>query len=787
MKTYCFGACEVRPATREVVLHGQVQFVEPRVFAFLVYLIEQSPRAVPKAELLRELWGHEHLSASVLSRAALLARRAVGDEEGDGRWIKTVHRVGYRFVGPVQEKQEPSLAPPGPPSHPRRRASDVLAAVAAPALAPAAQPARRAGVPASAVSVCLLPFGNDTQDDMLGWVAFGLMTMVSHLLERDRRIAVMEAPNLLNALRQLPAGQTREQQIQVLQALLGVRYVVATSVSRCPEGFLIGFSGYSREAVAFQGEVRGPELAALGPVMATAIGARLFPGSQAVATESPLDPFAADALGRALQAMAEDRWDDAARLLNVVLDIEPGHTFAQLVLLRSLVLRNLPSAFAEGAHLLERAHSAGDLQAQATVHSLLALAHLQSNATAAVQEAQRHMRLAIDLVQSQPLADWATEIFLGASLINMVCRELNEALQLCHRFEDASAMAGNQHALGLALMRRGSILSVMGERAEARLLLERAALLQQQFNQHDRSVACTARLAQLTGWLGDLEAARVHCATTWQALPKLRDSRNMYFCALLVSILHADLREPEPIDAFLAEFGSGPPAPSSLALFFTHALQAHHALAHSQHARARAHLRPVYQESLRVGALVVTHFWAQTLLPVLGRLQAWDEAAALRDELVGLPSFAEDHELQGVVLHSQAMEAHQRGDEEAALHLLAQANGLMPAGRWRNYVRLDTVWLLVERGELEAAQDMLGLLGAWAKEHPLGLLVSARVAAAQGQWADARLNFLQQQKRTWMTDGTYAQAVQAALAAGAAAGAAGALDWPRAPALISLV
>ena len=71
--------------------------LEPRAFELLVYLFEHRDRAVPKDELLESLWSGRHVTEGVLTQAVTKIRRVLGGDTQ--RYIKTVHRVGYRFIG----------------------------------------------------------------------------------------------------------------------------------------------------------------------------------------------------------------------------------------------------------------------------------------------------------------------------------------------------------------------------------------------------------------------------------------------------------------------------------------------------------------------------------------------------------------------------------------------------------------------------------------------------------------------------------------------------------------
>jgi DNA-binding winged helix-turn-helix (wHTH) protein len=91
-----FGRCEVRPASREVRVDGQMRQIQPRPFDLLVYLIEHRDRVLSMDELLDVIWAQQVVQPSSLTVAINRIRNVLGDDRGE--IIRTHHRVGYRFV-----------------------------------------------------------------------------------------------------------------------------------------------------------------------------------------------------------------------------------------------------------------------------------------------------------------------------------------------------------------------------------------------------------------------------------------------------------------------------------------------------------------------------------------------------------------------------------------------------------------------------------------------------------------------------------------------------------------
>jgi DNA-binding winged helix-turn-helix (wHTH) protein/predicted ATPase len=73
----------------------------PRAFAVLRHLVAHPGRLITKDELLASVWGDTIVSESALTSCIRDLRKALGDSSRTPRYIETVHRRGFRFVGPT--------------------------------------------------------------------------------------------------------------------------------------------------------------------------------------------------------------------------------------------------------------------------------------------------------------------------------------------------------------------------------------------------------------------------------------------------------------------------------------------------------------------------------------------------------------------------------------------------------------------------------------------------------------------------------------------------------------
>jgi len=98
---YEFGPYQFDLSTRELKRSGETVTLTRKATEILIMLLANAGHVVEKEELLREVWPNTFVEEANLTQHVFALRKALGDERSVPRYIETVTRRGYRFLGKV--------------------------------------------------------------------------------------------------------------------------------------------------------------------------------------------------------------------------------------------------------------------------------------------------------------------------------------------------------------------------------------------------------------------------------------------------------------------------------------------------------------------------------------------------------------------------------------------------------------------------------------------------------------------------------------------------------------
>jgi DNA-binding winged helix-turn-helix (wHTH) protein len=109
---YSFSAFRIDLRERVLFNERGVVPLTPKAFDTLLVLVENSHHVLTKEELMRRIWPDSFVEENNLAQNISLLRKVLSEEGGKGeKFIETVPKRGYRFIGDVREsvEDEPDL------------------------------------------------------------------------------------------------------------------------------------------------------------------------------------------------------------------------------------------------------------------------------------------------------------------------------------------------------------------------------------------------------------------------------------------------------------------------------------------------------------------------------------------------------------------------------------------------------------------------------------------------------------------------------------------------------
>lgn len=100
-RTLRFAGFDLDLAGPELRLRGRVVPLRPKSLALISHLAQRPGQLVRKEDLVDAVWGSTAVTDATLARTLFDAREALGDDSRQPRFIETVHRIGFRFLGQI--------------------------------------------------------------------------------------------------------------------------------------------------------------------------------------------------------------------------------------------------------------------------------------------------------------------------------------------------------------------------------------------------------------------------------------------------------------------------------------------------------------------------------------------------------------------------------------------------------------------------------------------------------------------------------------------------------------
>jgi TolB-like protein len=388
---YAFGPFRLDVET-EILFRGEEPLpVGRRGVALLRALVERPGVPVSKDALIEAAWpGLVVVEESNLTVQIAALRKVLGEEPRGDRWIETLPRRGYRFIGPVTTSDKPMVS---------TRVGPVPLVPDKP-------------------SIAVLPFQNMSEAPDQDYFADGMVEEIITALSRFRQLFVVARNSTF-----VYKGKTPD--IRQVGRELGVRYVLKGSVRKAANrvritGQLIEgatgthlwadrFEGALEDIFDLQDQVTASVVGAIGPKLEQAEIER----ARAKPTEN-LNAY--DLYLRALpscHALTIAESDEALRLLRQAISLDPNYALAKALAAACLTTRDNQGISCltkretdEGIRLAREALDAGRDDPSVLELAGWAVSYLAHDREAGIAALDRALVLNVNSVQALRLSGW---------------------------------------------------------------------------------------------------------------------------------------------------------------------------------------------------------------------------------------------------------------------------------------------------------------------------------------------------------------------------------------------
>ena len=172
---FSFGPFVLDTGAYRLIKGDKVVQVSPKIIDLLLYLVLRPSILVTKDELFKALWPDVAVTDNALTQAVSELRQALGDDPGNPKYVQTVARRGYRFIGTVVAAASPT-------------ASSQIESHAAEAIT-------------RGPAVGVLDFTNVSNDGALAWLSSGIAETLTNDLRSALQLRIIDRTRVVAAVR----------------------------------------------------------------------------------------------------------------------------------------------------------------------------------------------------------------------------------------------------------------------------------------------------------------------------------------------------------------------------------------------------------------------------------------------------------------------------------------------------------------------------------------------------------------------------------------------------------
>src|SRR5262245_54753137 len=99
---YRFGSFQLDERERRLTCNGKQISLTLKAFDTLLLLLKHPGCVLEKQEIMEQIWRETYVEEGTLAQNIFTLRRALGEDTANIKFIETVPRKGYRFIGQVE-------------------------------------------------------------------------------------------------------------------------------------------------------------------------------------------------------------------------------------------------------------------------------------------------------------------------------------------------------------------------------------------------------------------------------------------------------------------------------------------------------------------------------------------------------------------------------------------------------------------------------------------------------------------------------------------------------------